>query len=99
MKVRFLIPARRELFEAVQYYNAQRIRLGDEFRDEAWATIQRIRGFPLAWHPLADTIRRCQMQRFPYGLVYEATEIEIIIIAVAHMHREPEYWRTRLLIP
>ena len=60
---------------------------------------QGIRGFPLAWHPLADTIRRCQMQRFPYGLVYEATEIEIIIIAVAHMHREPEYWRTRLLIP
>ena len=96
MKPRFLLPARRELIEAVQYYNAQRIRLGDEFRDEAWETIRRINDFPLAWHPLGGAIRRCQMQRFPYGLIYEPTDVEIIILAVAHLHQEPGYWRTRL---
>jgi hypothetical protein len=36
------------------------------------------------------------MQRFPYGIVYELSEIEIVLIAVAHLHREPEYWRSRL---
>jgi hypothetical protein len=51
VKTRFLLPARRELNEAVRYYNAQRIRLGEEFRDEAWATIQRIKEFPQTWHP------------------------------------------------
>jgi hypothetical protein len=45
LKVRFLPPARRELNEAVSYYNAHRVRLGDEFRDEVWETIQRIEGF------------------------------------------------------
>lgn len=40
MKTRFLLPAQRELVEAVNYYNAQRVRLGEEFRDEAWATIR-----------------------------------------------------------
>ena len=56
-------------------YNAQRVRLGDEFRDEAWETIRRINDFPLAWHPLGGSIRRCQMQRFPYGLIYEPTDV------------------------
>lgn len=96
MKIRFLQPARDELVQAVQYYNAQRARLGDEFRDEAWETIQRIKDFPLAWNPLGGSIRRCQMARFPYGLLYEATDVEIVIIAVAHLHREPEYWNTRV---
>lgn len=95
MKIRFLRPASRELNEAVRYYNAQKVRLGEEFRDEAWETISRIKEFPLAWHPLNETIRRCQMRRFPYGLIYQASDTEIIIIAVAHLHQEPEYWRIR----
>jgi hypothetical protein len=96
LKARFLLPARRELNEAVHYYNAQRVLLGEEFRDEAWETVRRIKEFPQAWHPLGGSIRRCQMRRFPFGVIYEPTELEIVIIAIAHLHREPEYWRTRL---
>jgi len=96
VKVKFLLPARRELNEVVRYYNTQRAHLGDEFRDEAWETIQRIKNFPLAWHPLGGIVRRCQMQRFPYGIIYAASELEIVIIAVAHLHQKPEYWRSRV---
>lgn len=96
MKIRFLSPARHELNEAVRYFNWQRAGLGDEFRDEAWETIKRIKEFPLAWHPLGGAIRRCQMIRFPYGVVYEPSNHEIVVIAVAHMHRDPGYWRVRL---
>ena len=96
MKTRFLLPARRELNEAVRYYNAQRVRLGDEFRDEAWETVRRIKEFPQTWHPLGGAIRRCQMRRFPFGIIYEPSEVEIVLVAVAHLHREPEYWRSRV---
>ena len=89
------MPARRELTEAVRYFNLQQVRLGDEFRDEAWETIKRIKDFPLAWHLLGGNIRRCQMRRFSYGIIYEPSVLEIVVIAVAHMHREPEYWRNR----
>jgi len=91
-----LRPARRELREIVRYYNSQLPQLGEEFRDEAWETVRRIEEFPLAWHPLGGAIRRCQMQRFPYGIIYEPSEVEIVLIAVAHLHREPEYWRSRV---
>lgn len=95
MRTKFLLPARHELNEAIRYYNAQRVRLGDEFRDEVWETVQRISSFPLAWHPLGGTIRRCQMQRFPYGLIYAPADSEIIVIAVAHLHQAPNFWRSR----
>ena len=68
--IRFLLPARRELTEAVNYYNAQRARLGDEFRDEVWATLARIKKLPDSWHALSDSIRRCPTNRFPYGIIY-----------------------------
>ncbi len=89
-------PARRELHDTVRYYNAQLPHLGEEFRDETWETVRRIKEFPLAWHLLGGAIRRCQMQRLPYGIVYEPSEVEIVLIAVAHLHREPEYWRSRV---
>ena len=96
MKTRFLAPARRELADAVKYYNAERAGLGNEFRDKAWEAVERIKAFPMAWQVLDQAIRRCQLQRFPYGLIYAVKQTEIVIIAVAHLHREPQYWRSRV---
>jgi toxin ParE2 len=95
LKLRFLSPARREFSEAVRYYNDQQAGLGDQFRDEAWETLKRIKDFPLAWNPLGGAIRRCQMRKFPYGIIYEPSEFEILVIAIAHLHQEPDYWRFR----
>lgn len=95
MKIRFLPPARRELKEAVSYYNAHRTGLGEELRDEVWNTIQRIKTFPDTWHPLSASMRRCQTNRFPYGIIYAVSSEEIVIIAVAHNRQQPEYWRSR----
>jgi hypothetical protein len=95
LKIRFLLPAIRELHEAVRYYNAQKPALGNEFRDEAWSTLHRVREFPSAWHVMGGDIRRCQMQRFPYGIIYHASAQEIVVIAIAHLHRDPDYWQAR----
>ena len=63
---------------------------------EAVAAIDRIRRFPEAWHPMGNEIRRCRLRRFPYGLIYSKDETGILILAVAHSHREPSYWRDRV---
>jgi len=96
LKTRFLLPARQELGETVRYYNTQLPRFGEEFRDEARETVRRIKELPEAWHALGGSIRRCQRRRFPYGIIYEASEDEIVIIAIAHLHRKPDYWRSRV---
>lgn len=73
-------PTPRELPETVRFYNAQLPHLGEEFRDEAWETVRRIKEFPLAWHPLGGAIRRCQMQPFSYRIIYGPSEVEIVIL-------------------
>ncbi|HUN68857.1 MAG TPA: type II toxin-antitoxin system RelE/ParE family toxin [Burkholderiales bacterium] len=96
MNVRLLEVAQKELDEAVSHYNDQSPGLGDAFVLEAVSAIDRIRRFPQAWHPMGEEIRRCRLRRFPYGLIYSKDEEGILILAVAHTHREPGYWRDRV---
>ncbi len=96
MNVRVLEVAQQELDEAISYYNGQVAGLGDAFLLEAVAAIERIRQFPDAWHPLGEGVRRCRLRRFPYGLIYHADEVGVLLIAVAHTHRRPGYWSERL---
>ena len=96
MKVSLLEVAQQELAEAVSYYNGQAASLGDAFLLEVVATTERIRQFPDGWHPLGENIRRCRLRRFPYSVIYHADKNEVLIIAIAHSHRRPSYWRDRL---
>jgi plasmid stabilization system protein ParE len=96
MKIRFLDVAQEELDEAVEYYHAQLPGLGDQFLLEILSTLERISQFPNAWHPYTDNSRRCQTRRFPYGVAYQILESEILIVAVAHLHRRPNYWSDRI---
>lgn len=45
--------------------------------------------------PGAFRVRRLALRRFPYLLVYEATEASLRIVAVAHGKRKPGYWASR----
>lgn len=96
MSLIFLEPARDELDEAAAHYDRERAGLGDEFSEEATNAIQRIMRFPGAWTALSDTVRRCRLNRFPYGIVYTVRGEDIIILAVMHLRRKPGYWQDRL---
>jgi toxin ParE2 len=94
--IRFLEAARDDLGEAIRYYEAQRPGLGAEFRDEVRSTLERIERFPEAWRSLSQNTRRCRTHRFPYGIIYQVRPDEILVVAVAHLHRRPDYWKGRI---
>jgi plasmid stabilization system protein ParE len=96
VNVRVLAVAQRELNDAVVYYNQQQPGLGNAFLAETVAAIDRIRRFPRGWHPLGPELRRCLLRRFPYGVIYRVENEGVLIVALAHVHRRPEYWRTRI---
>jgi toxin ParE2 len=98
MRIRFLEIAQIELYQAVEYYNYESPGLGDEFLTEVLKSIDRIGEFPEAWHRLSERTRRCQTRRFPYGIIYQIRKDEILIVAVANLHRRPDYWKGRLKI-
>ena len=93
MQVRFLQPAQYELDEAVDYYNAQVPDLGQAFLFEVLASLDRVCHYPDAWHPTSTNTRRCQLKRFPYGIIYSKIDVVILVVAIAHLHRSPEYWQ------
>jgi len=96
MKIRFLEIAEVELGEAVKFYNREVPCLGDQFLTEVLNALDRIARFPSAWHPCSKRTRRCQTKRFPYGVIYRHTQDEILVVAIANLHREPAYWEDRL---
>jgi hypothetical protein len=96
MMVEFLDPAATELINAIVYYNSESEGLGYEFAAEANRTIGRMMEYPNAWASLSRRTRRCRTNRFPYGVVYQLQGDLILIVAVMHLHREPETWKGRL---
>jgi len=97
LKVRLLAPARLELDEAVRYYDHQLPGLGFRFFQETSAAIERIRLMPEAWTKVGRRTRRCLLKGFPYALLYIIEEKVILITAVAHLHRDPDHYKDRIM--
>ena len=96
MEVEFLAPARAELIEATDYYEAQKAGLGSEFVEEVKRALERILQYPDAWAPLSKRTRRCRTNRFPYGIIYQVRGDILLVVAVMHLHRHPRTWKSRI---
>ena len=88
--------AENELNEAIDYYESCQNNLGLDFATEVYNTIQRILHYPDAWQTLDNNIKRCLTNRFPFGIIYYQRDDEIIILAVMHTRRKPNYWKNRV---
>ena len=95
MNMEFLTVAQQELDDAVAYYNYEQDGLGDRFLTEVLRAVKRIERFPQAWQLLTKNAHRCLINHFPYGIIYQVREDKILIIAVANLHRKPDYWKNR----
>jgi plasmid stabilization system protein ParE len=96
MTTQILEPALAELSAAATYYENHQRDLGLAFLDEYESCVKRIERFPLAWNPTSKNCRRALLKRFPYALIYHVDSEQILIVAIMHLHREPEYWNDRL---
>jgi hypothetical protein len=96
LRVRFISPAKYELDEAVRYYDHQLPGLGFRFVQEVAAAVERITFMPDAWTMIGERTRRCMLKGFPYALLYVIERAEILITAVANLHRDPEHYVDRI---
>jgi len=95
MNIEFLPLAKLELDDAIEYYELQLEGLGKRFKEEVRNSINRISIFPKAWTVIRPNIRKCVMHKFPYNILYSIQKNTILIIAISHHHRQPEYWIDR----
>jgi plasmid stabilization system protein ParE len=97
MKIRILSCAEQEFEESVDFYNEQCPGLGYEFAAEVKNTFDRIQSFPEAWPLVSNRSRRCIINRFPYGILYQVKQGFILVSAIMHLRRDPKKWQERLI--
>lgn len=95
MRVVFTKIAKLELEDAVRYYELEYAELGQRFKQEVRAAALRITEYPKAWSIERGDIRKCFLHKFPYTLLYALEKDHILVVAVAHQHRKPDYWTDR----
>lgn len=50
---------------------------------------------PLLYAIETGDVRKCPVNRFPYVLHYVLRADTVVIVAVSHQHRAPDYWIDR----
>jgi plasmid stabilization system protein ParE len=95
MKYLFHPEAEAEFNQAIDYYENCADGLGYDFAVEVYSAIERIVAYPKVWTILEGEVRRCQARRFPYAVLYIEEMEKIFILAVMHLHRDPDYWKHR----
>ena len=89
-----------ELEAAAIWYDDQLAGLGLRVLAAVDRAIQHARAWPHAGAPVeglsADlALRRVPVSGFPYHVAYLTHEEAIHILAIAHAHRRPGYWKDR----
>ena len=96
MNVRYLSIAEEELGKAIEYYEDKEVGLGLRFYAEYRSALERILAYPDAWYALSENTRRCRTKVFPFGIIYQLRNDEILIVAVSELHQKPGYWKDRI---
>ncbi len=96
MRVRFAELAKIEFDEANTWYRSIRPELGSAFTAEVRTATQRMEHMPLMYPLEIGDVRRCVLRQFPYTLRYAVRGDLIMVLAVSHQHRAPDYWVDRV---
>jgi plasmid stabilization system protein ParE len=88
--------AEREFLASVDYYADKASDLGDRFYQEIRRLVAEIEAGPRRHGPWRHGTRRHLAKRFPYAVIFAERPDRLLVVAVAHCKRHPDYWRGRL---
>lgn len=85
-----------EYAEAAGYYARTDSDLGGRFFEEIESLLRDICEDPARFPIFDSPTRRHFSTLFPYAIIYVNQPDRIVILAVMHMKRHPDYWKHRL---
>jgi plasmid stabilization system protein ParE len=90
--VKYHEAAEEELLHEIGYLELRANGLGRRFFAEVQRTEKLISQFPESAEEIRPGIRKCSLQKFRYSLIYSFENESVLILAVAHQSRRPNYW-------
>jgi toxin ParE1/3/4 len=94
--VRYHQGAAADVKSAVVWYRGRSPKAASDFVEELDRAVDTIREAPGRWPMGKNDTRRFLLWRFPFSIIYSEQDGVVIIWAVAHSSRRPEYWVRRL---
>lgn len=91
----YLETALEEAEAAAEWYAVRSETAALAFSEELDAAEEAFARSPEAWPRFEGGTRRYLLRRFPFSVIYRIEAHRILIVAVAHAHRRPGYWRIR----
>jgi plasmid stabilization system protein ParE len=100
MTLRFTRGARVDFMDALDHYLGESEIAATDFLLELDRCLDRIHANPKTLLRISAArskreVRRLPLDRFPYSVIYEIMNDALVIRAVAHYSRRPNYWRRR----
>ena len=96
MRAGFHPHAKEELSKAVAYYEKKKSDLGNGLLEAVMAAVGLIEEHLGVGRELDSGVRQVMIRRYPYSLLYSHSGASLMILAVAHNKRRPDYWLSRL---
>jgi toxin ParE1/3/4 len=96
MPVRFLAGAKSELADSEAWYEDKQEGLGGRFYAAVKTTITEITAHPFRFPKHGTGVHWRLVKRFPFAVIYDPRLREIVIVAIMHTSRLPDYWRSRV---
>jgi plasmid stabilization system protein ParE len=95
-ELRILPAALDELESAVRWYLRQSPIAAEKFVAEVDHAVDLISAHPMRWPKGKYSTRKLTLQRFPFAVVYRTLSECVEVLAFAHGHRRPGYWKERI---
>ena len=103
LPVRVLAEADEEVDHAIGYYELESPGTGKRFLNAYAELLTHASAFPRAGTRLVDyEVADCEIRAFmvsttfPYTVFAAVLPDQLVVLAVAHQHQEPGYWKKRL---
>lgn len=87
--------AANEAVEAWRWYAGRIMEAAIGFAQALRAAFALIHTSPHAGHTVLGSRRRVLVGRYRYGVIYYIDGEDVVVVAVAHTSRAPNYWRRR----
>ena len=95
--IKFHRKASEEYNEAILEYSSKSPKAGQRFCEEIEKLIEEIARNPATFRRITGPYQRNFGSTFPHAVIYEEKPDCIHIVAIAHMHRRPNYWVDRII--
>lgn len=95
MKLAYHPLVQRDVSDILRHYDRISPKLGDEFWAELQHVLKVVSGKPEQFHFNLRGLRRANMRRFPYHLLFRVSAVAVRVVVIRHDKRHPSYGTTR----